>query len=140
MIAEHFSVEQLFVNESCVDEIGVTDYSPIRNNRRFSLRLNSDTVLEVIDCDNIVYQYLRADEKTMLFVPHRGDIKKLPEEYRTADTILLNFVPDNADLLRCDELIYTGLRNKRLEKYRGVLENGCERFQVLSDKSLVIIL
>ena len=94
--------------------------------------------LSVMDFENVVYQYLTAGEQSVLFVSHGADIENLPSEYRTADVIIMDFVCDHAELLQCDELIYTGQQNKRWEKNHDSLFEICNQLTPLKNETYLL--
>lgn len=137
MLKEEFEITNLFINEKFYAEIGSKGIS-IQNNTTFSAMLNTDTEDRIINVGNLTYQYLYINDETVLFVPHYGDIKKLPEEYRTADYIIADGVPYNAELLSCDKLIYTGRKNERFENNYETLSDISNEITVLSNDTLKI--
>ena len=137
MLDAHFDIDDIFVNSKYRDELGLTDCEAIEDSTRFAIEARGGTI-EVIDVDDIVYQYVTAGDETILFVPHYADIEKLPEEYRTADTVIMDYVSEHAELLRCGRLIYTGQQNSRWEKHRGELRDICETLTPLLNGSCIL--
>ncbi len=140
MIDEYFAIDNVYVNEKYREEIGIADGEDIHNNSMFTLEIKDDIRLEVINADHVVYQYLTAGEHTVLFIAHGGDIENLPAEYRKANTIIMDYVCDNAELLQCDELIYTGQQNKRWEKNYSSLLEICNQLSPLKNETRVLTL
>lgn len=137
ILDKYFEINNVFINEKFLDEIGANG-TAIENKTEFCIILNSDTKNSVINVGNITYQYLHISNKTILFVPRYGDIKKLPKEYRAADYIISDGVPYNADLLNCDKLIYTGKLNDRFENNFELLSEISEEITVLNNDILNI--
>ena len=135
MLSEHFELRNTLVNRNYADEIALDADFELPENSRISYKLNSDTVDEIINIDGIVYQYLTAGERTLLFVPHYGDIEKLPGEYRTADYIIMDYVSYHAELLSCRTLIYTGQQNSRYRKNEELLRGICKELILLRNET-----
>ena len=138
MIDAHFSIDTLYVNEKYRDEIGVSDGTDIANNSAFTLELDGSSRLTVLNIDDIVYQYLTVGDYSVLFVPHYGDIEKLPEKYRTADFVIMDFVSTHAELLSCTDLIYTGQQNSRWEKNYNSLLGICNNLTALKNETYIL--
>lgn len=96
--------------------------STFSGNVHFSLNIGADMTDEVLCIDGVTYQYISSDNKSMLFAPTGADISKLPEQYRKADYLLTDTLPENYDLLSCDEVIFAGEKNKLTEKYNSLSE------------------
>ena len=137
-LGEYFHIHQSLVNGAFVNTVPVTDAYPIADGSAFSLRLNSVTTEEVLCCEEVVYQYLTISGKTVLFMPHGGDGERLPEEYRTADIIIMDFVCQHPEKLRCRELIYTGTANSRLRNHLGVLHEIAAEVTLLTNGEKII--
>ena len=138
MLDARFDIDDLFVNSKYRDELGLTDCEAIEDRTRFAIEAADDVRIEVIDIDDIVCQYVTAGDETVLFVPHYADIEKLPAEYRTADTVIMDYVSEHAELLRCERLIYTGQQNSRWEKHREELSEICETLTPLLNESCLL--
>ena len=138
MLDTYFDINNIFINEKYRDEIGVADGEDITNNSIFTLEIDENVQLSVMDFENVVYQYLTAGEQSVLFVSHGADIENLPSEYRTADIIIMDFVCDHAELLQCDELIYTGQQNKRWEKNHDSLFEICNQLTPLKNETYLL--
>ena len=137
MLEEHFELKNTFVNEKFSAEIPEEADFELPSDSRLSIRLNSDTVDELINIDDILYQYVKSGKHTLLFVPHYGDIEKLPEEYRTAEYVIMDYVSYNAELLSCRTLIYTGQQNKWYDKYAQLLEAISDEVVLLKNETYV---
>ena len=91
-------------------------------NGHFTLNL-SDTVTDEITCvDKTMFQYIKGKNKTVLFVPSDGDISKLPEKYRNPDYLLIDSVPENADLISCKTVIFSGTEKQFKKNYDSIKE------------------
>lgn len=101
------------------------------DNTSFIINLNNNTTDEIINVDGITYQYIKADNKTMLIVSLGADISRLPEKYRKADYLLIDSLPENHKLLDCKEVVFCGG-----EKYYFENENSIEE---ISDEVLTNI-
>ena len=101
----------------------------------FTIEMDYNMQLRIINIENVVYQYLTVGNHSVLFISHGGNIENLPAEYRTADTIIMDYVCDHAELLQCDELIYTGQQNKRWEKNYDSLSEICKKLRPLKNES-----
>lgn len=91
-------------------------------NRRFTLNL-SDTVTDEVICeDNTMFQYIKGKSATVLFVPTDADIANLPENYRNPDYLLIDSVPENADLISCKAVIFSGTEKQLQKRYDSIKE------------------
>lgn len=72
---------------------------------RFALNLNSNTYDRVISVNGHTYQYISSGLKTVLVMPYNGDALELPENYRSADYLLINDLPQNCSLLSVENVI-----------------------------------
>lgn len=96
------------------------------SNSSFVVNVNSTTTDEVINIDEITYQYVKSDNSSLLFVPTGGDIAKLPEKYRKADILLTDTVPENYQLLDCAEIVYSGSEdyfNKNINSLKEITDD-----------------
>ena len=130
-LGDYFQIEQPLVNRAFADKIPAENACLIDDNTAVSLRLNSVTTEELLCVNEVVYQYLHANGKTVLYIPHGGDAEKLPVKYRTADWIIMDHVCRHPELLDCHELIYTGLNNSRLQQHLAVLEEIADEVTLL---------
>lgn len=92
------------------------------DNVEFTVNLTSTVTDTVLNIDGITYQLVKGNNASLLFVPSGGDIAALPEEYRTADYLLIDSIPDNPQLLDCDTLIYSETEKKFTENYSSLKE------------------
>lgn len=137
-LGEYFQIHQFLVNGAYVNEVPLRNAYPIADGTVFSLRLNSVTTEEVLCTGEVVYQYLTINGKTVLFMPHGGDGERLPEAYRTADIIIMDFVCQHPEQLKCRELIYTGTANNRLRNHMGVLQGIADEVTLLTNGEKII--
>lgn len=137
-LKDYFDIHQTLVNGDSADSVPVRDAYRIDDGTAFSLRLNSGTTEEVLCIDKTVYQYLKVNGKTLLFMPHGGDSERLPEQYRSADIIIMDFVCQHPEALHCHELIYTGTKNKRLQNHLDLLYEISDEVTLLTNGEMII--
>lgn len=84
-----------------------------------TVKLNITDTVTIINSD-VMYQFISIDKYSVLFIPRRGDVNELPEEYRVADYTILDGAPKNYNLLNCGNYIYTAKKSydnkSRVEK------------------------
>ena len=88
----------------------------------FTINLNSLTTLDVINIDTVTYQYLNINGSTVLFVPSKSDIAKLPEKYRTCDYLLVDSNVKNSGLISCKNVIFSGDNSLLESRYSSIKE------------------
>lgn len=88
----------------------------------FTINLNPLTTLDVIHIDTVTYQYLNINCSTVLFVPSKSDIAKLPEKYRTCDYLIVDSNVKNNELLFCKNLIFSGDNSLLENRYSSIKE------------------
>lgn len=88
----------------------------------FTINLNPLVTLDVINIDTVTYQYLNINGSTVLFVPSKSDIAKLPEKYRTCDYLLVDSNVKNSDLLSCKNVIFSGDKSLLGNRYSSIKE------------------
>lgn len=88
----------------------------------FTINLNPLTALDVINIDTVTYQYLSINGSTVLFVPSKSDIAKLPEKYRTCDYLLVDSNVKNSGLLSCKNVIFSGDNSLLESRYSSIKE------------------
>lgn len=94
-----------------------SDYKNVHtfiDNSSLLLNLNEQVTDEIICIDGVTYQYISGQNSTVLFTAAGADISKLPDKYRQADYFITNSLPENLELLNCDNAIYitTDINNK----------------------------
>ncbi len=92
------------------------------DNTSFAINLNNNTTDEIINIDGITYQYIKSNDKTILFVTTGADISKLPEKYRKADYLLIDNLPENHKLLDCKEVVFCGNEKYYTENKNSIKE------------------
>lgn len=92
------------------------------SNSVFTINVNADTAIDVINIDEITYQFVKSGDSSLLFVPSDGDIAKLPEMYRQADILLIDSVPENYQILNCSQVVYSGTDKYFEENYNSIKE------------------
>ena len=110
----------------------------IQNNTIQTVNLNADCKVALIDVKGVVYQYLQVNDKNILIVPVNSDIEKLPEKYRTADYTVLEGIPKNYDLLKCDTLVYAGGLNSFYKDKLSELEELYPKILIMKNNKLEI--
>lgn len=138
LLEEQFDLQNIVIHEDYSNQIPLDADFCMPNNSRVSLQLNSDTLDEVIHINHIMYQYLTIGNTTLLFVPHYGDISQLPEIYRTADYVIMDYVSYHAEALQCHVLLYTGQQNERYQKNAGLLRKISDEIHLLSNESYTL--
>lgn len=88
----------------------------------FTINLNPLTTLDVIHIDTVTYQYLNINGSTVLFVPSKSDIAKLPEKYRMCDYLIVDSNVKNNELLFCKNLIFSGDNSLLENRYSSIKE------------------
>ena len=78
------------------------------DNTSFTINLNPNTADEIININGVTYQYIKSNDKTILFTVVGADIAKLPEKYRKADYLIIDSLPENYSLLSCEDVIFCG--------------------------------
>lgn len=122
MLIKHFHPQSVITTEVTASELSLSGCTCPADHSETVYALDDHIQDRIIMENNILYQYLTVDETTILFLPHNADVKKLPETYRTADVIIMDFYSSNAELLCCGTLIYTGPENQRYQKNHDTLE------------------
>lgn len=92
------------------------------DNVQFTLNLSENVTDTVFCVKDSVYQFLKSKNSTMLVVPSGADISELPDEFRNADYIVLDAIPDNENLLHCKYLIYSSTNKNYIENYNSLTE------------------
>lgn len=103
------------------DEFAINDVLLYDTVRTVSLSDNVDTVITpapvqtvyLSDDTKVTYHqvnddyitYFESAGYTVLILPQFTDVAEIPEEYRTADTIVMRKCPENFELLCCDTLV-----------------------------------
>ncbi len=91
-------------------------------NAHFTLSLSDTVTDEVICVDNTMFQYIKGKNTTVLFVPADADISNLPERYRNPDYLLIDSVPENAELISCKTVIFSGAEKQFKKNYDSIKE------------------
>ena len=125
-IISEFDVSNILVYDNNKDRKRLDKYSgtidTFSGDCHFTINLNPMTTLDVINIDTVTYQYLNINGSTMLFVPSKSDIAKLPEKYRTCDYLLVDSNIKNSELLSCKNVIFSGDKNLLESRYSSVKE------------------
>lgn len=91
-------------------------------NQHFTLNLSDTVTDEIICADKTMFQYIKGKSATVLFVPTDADIANLPENYRNPDYLLIDSVPENADLISCKAVIFSGTEKQLQKRYDSIKE------------------
>ena len=91
-------------------------------NQHFTLNLSDTVTDEIICADKTMFQYIKGKSATVLFVPTDADITNLPENYRNPDYLLIDSVPENADLISCKAVIFSGTEKQLQKRYDSIKE------------------
>lgn len=125
-IISEFDVSNILVYDNNNDRKRLDKYSgtidTFSGDCHFTINLNPMTTLDVINIDTVTYQYLNINGSTVLFVPSKSDIAKLPEKYRTCDYLLVDSNVKNRELLSCKNVIFSGDKNLLESRYSSVKE------------------
>lgn len=103
------------------------------DNLSFVLNLSENTKDEVINIGGTTYQYVRTEDKSVLFVPSGGNIADLPQKYRNADYLLIGDIVDNIELMNCNAIIFAGSKKEYDKNYSLLKELNCKILNTLSD-------
>lgn len=109
-------------NQTMLENYDGQQRNTFASNSSFTINVNTDTAIDVINIDEITYQYVKSEDSTLLFVPSGGDVSKLPEKYRQADILLIDNVPKNYQLLNCNQIVYSGTVEYYKENYNSINE------------------
>lgn len=125
-IISEFDVSNILVYDNTGDKKLLEKYGGAADtfggDCRFTINLNPLADLEVINIDTVTYQYLNINGITVLFVPSKSDIAKLPENYRTCDYLLVDSNVKNSGLLSCKNVIFSGDKNSLESRYSSIKE------------------
>ena len=91
-------------------------------NQHFTLNLSDTVTDEIICADKTMFQYIKGKSATVLFVPTDADIANLPENYRNPDYLLIDSVPENADLISCKTVIFSENEKQFQKHYDSIKE------------------
>lgn len=125
-LLSEFDVSNILVYDNNDDKKLLDKYGGITDtfsgDCHFTINLNPLTTLDVINIDTVTYQYLNINGSTVLFVPSKSDIAKLPGNYRTCDYLLVDSNVKNSDLLSCKNVIFSGDKSLLESRYSSVKE------------------
>ena len=128
-IISEFDVSNILVydnkdDKKLLDKYGGTT-DTFSGDCHFTIYLNPLTTLDVLNIDTVTYQYLNINGSTVLFVPSKADIAKLPERYRTCDYLIVDSKMKNSNFLSCKYVIFSG--------DKSLLENRYSYLKEISD-------
>ncbi|MEE1060713.1 MAG: ComEC/Rec2 family competence protein [Ruminococcus sp.] len=118
LFQREFDVSQFLLYDS-MQTANNDNYRLFGDNESFSIHLNNETTNSVINIDGNTCQHLQVEGKTVLIAPQNADLSYLPKEYRKADFLLSNGLPENTELLECDTLILTVNKYEITNKAEG---------------------
>lgn len=93
-----------------------------RSNTQLELMFSETVTNTILNVDGVTYQLVKGRNSSFLFVPTGADISKLPENFRTADYLLIDNIPKNYDLLNCKTVVFSGNHKDYYEKYNSLSE------------------
>ncbi len=82
------------------------NYKEFYTDEKYEVELNNGITDVVVNVSNHTYQYVYNSYTSVLIVPYYGDCEEIPQEYRTADVLVLSQEPDNIDVLNYSEAIW----------------------------------
>lgn len=125
-LMSEFDVSNILVYDNNTDKKLLGKYSDtidtFSSDCHFTINLNPLATLDVLNIDSVTYQYLHINGSTVLFVPSKSDIAKLPEKYRTCDYLLVDSNVKNSNLLSCKNVIFSGDKILLGNKYNSIKE------------------
>lgn len=133
-ITEDYRVINLIASAESADDInalGSKKASIIQKETEQTVRLNSEAEVRLINTGGTMYQYLKCESFTVLFLTENSDIAKLPNQYRTADYVILGGIPENHNLLDCKKAVYT-------ENAGSYYKNRNEKLNKISENNVII--
>lgn len=86
--------------------------------------LGDDAALTITVAQGKILSYLTVNDTSILIVPSKYPYKKIPEEYRTADIIVMTEARDGYENLRCGRLIISSTAEKA-ERYEEQMTGCC---------------
>lgn len=110
------------VNQKILQNYDGQSRNTFGDNVHFTLNITAHTTDDVLNIDGVTYQLVRSDKRTLLFIPDGGDAAGLPKIYRTADYLMIDSIPDNCELLKCNTIIFTGSREQYTRKLNSLKE------------------
>ena len=125
-LMSEFDVSNILVYDNNTDKKSLGKYSDtidtFSSDCHFTINLNPLATLDVLNIDSVTYQYLHINGSTVLFVPSKSDIAKLPVKYRTCDYLLADSNVKNSNLLSCKNVIFSGDKILLGNKYNSIKE------------------
>lgn len=105
----------------------------------FTVELNDNARVNYLMTDDGYIIFLNARGCTTLILPPFIDARNIPENYRTADYIIMNNNPINSGLLSCDTLIVSNCDDysSKIMKFTDVC---CNRVLLTVDGDIEIVL
>lgn len=128
-ISEEFKINNILTNADSYEDVKLlSDKKPyiIEDNTVQTVRLNTNDNVDIISSNGVVYQYLKSESNSVLFVPRYGKISDLPKEYKTADYVILDSTTKSASELDCETIIYTYFDNEITDSLHSLCDNFIE--------------
>jgi competence protein ComEC len=137
-----FDVSNILVYDSdgssaFFDEYDGNVRSTFGENVQFEIELSQGVTDKVLNIDGITYQLIQSEDTSMLFVPDGADISKLPQDFVNVDYVLLDSIPEDADLLNCKTLIYSESELEYNKNYNS-LKEICDNILTTANGNIVI--
>ena len=104
----------------------------------FTVELSDTVSVQYYMTDEGYIIYLNANDNTTLILPPYIDAQNIPENFRKADTIIINNNPLNSQLLTCDTLIISADEScaENIMKFTDV---SYQRALLTADKDIEIV-
>ncbi len=74
----------------------------------YRISLWNKAELFVFSEDDLIYEYIEAENVSVLILPEGGDALKIPEKFRNPEIIITESIIDHAGTLSCDTLVVIG--------------------------------
>ncbi len=84
------------------------NYEIIKFTEDYKISLWDKAELYIFMRDDYFYEYVKAEDSSVLILPQYGDALHIPEEFRNPKIIVTERLVLNMDLLSCDTLIVVG--------------------------------
>lgn len=130
-IINEFDAEQLLIYDNKSSNFDFISLPSNQNNvnkfnENYTVNLWDGIRIELLNQNNNVFEYITANQRTVLILPDKGDCNKLQPKYRQADIIIAVNVISNMQELCCDTLIISNTNTKsqsKLLKYSKISNN-----------------
>lgn len=96
----------------------------LENNAYKEILLWNKVYMEIFQIDGDAWESVQAGNAKILLAPGGGNAMDLDEPYKTADIIITDGCPENADQLQAELLVYTG-DPEQFQNYSGQFARIC---------------